>query len=108
MSALPTLGAELHAATDIDDIQPIDDDMKEDVEDEKVEHPQGDQPALHPDERRALGARAEEAGIAVAADFELVAEQMMTLSDEDAVDILLESIEVHEGEPAALLTKNFD
>ena len=79
-----------------DDILPVDEGekdlptIKEDVQDGSP---------LRPEERKSYNDRAEEAGIALSSDFDYVVEQMTTLTDEEAVNILLDVIDVHRGEP---------
>ena len=82
------------AELEIRPVQPIDDDAHS----EKEIKPVHDETTLDAEDRHALSAQAEAAGIATEADFDLVVDQMMTLSAESAMEILLDVITVHEGE----------
>ena len=65
-------------------------------------HPQkviSDVPVSGDDERRALCYRAEQEGIALQADFDKIVDEMMGLTDTQAVELLLEAIDIHRGEP---------
>ena len=93
MSVIPSLGPTLHEEDE--DILPVEDKDKG-IFEEKEDAGRGE--GFGAVDGQSLGARVEEAGIATSADFDLVADQMMTLSDSDAVEILLDSISVHRGE----------
>ena len=50
------------------------------------------------EERHAISDRAERQGIALATDFDHVVDEMMTLTDDQAVELLLEAMDIHDGE----------
>ena len=90
----------LHAHQSHDDIEPLDE--KATVEhDEKIattEEPKPLDAAIRSRLVKAFGRNVEDIPMTPMRDVEVIGEQLTTLSEEEARDILLNTIQVHQGE----------